>query len=85
MEGEATRLLDEPLLDRFLPAVQRLEMEPLRRNWMALVALAVVFLVAALVARQRRQPPWLLGVEAVIAGVIGVIMPVWGVVGGHAA
>lgn len=75
----ALLLLDKPLFDRFLPAVQRLKMEPLRWNWTALVALAVVFLVVALVARQRRQPPWLLGVEAVIAGVIGVIMPAWGV------
>lgn len=61
------------------PAFGRLEPGTLQRAWTVLVAIAVAFLVIAVVARQGRQPRWLLAVEGAIAGLIGVVVPVWGV------
>lgn len=72
-------LLVNPVFDGFVTAVQRMDMEPLRWKWTALVVIAVVFLAVALVARQPRQPPWLLGVEVGIAGLIGLVVPAWSV------
>lgn len=60
------------------PAFGRLEPASLQRAWAALVAIAVAFLVVAMVAREGRQSRWLLAVEGAIAGLIGAVVPVWG-------
>lgn len=49
----------------------------LQRAWTVLVAIAVAFLVVAM-AREGRQPRWLLAVEGAIAALIGAVVPVWG-------
>lgn len=60
------------------PAFSRLEPGTLQRAWTVLVAIAVAFLVVAMVARGGRQPRWLLAVEGAIAALIGAVVPVWG-------
>lgn len=77
----ALLLLSSPVFERHLSALQRVEMDRLQSTWTALVTIAVVFLIAAVIGRQQRQPLWLLVVEALLAGLIGLIgliVPAWG-------
>lgn len=45
--------------------------------WLVLVAVAIAFVAVAVTARDRRHPAWLLAIEGVIAGFIGLVMPLW--------
>lgn len=71
----------ESLWPRWSTAVRLLEYPALRWTWLALAALALAFLTVALLARGRRQPPWLLAAEGLVAAITAVVFLVPGALG----
>lgn len=66
-----------PLGFRFARAINTADYEAAVWPWLALVVTAVVFVAVASGARRSRHPPWLLAGEAVLAALMGLIMPAW--------
>lgn len=72
-------LVSQPLFSRYQRALQIVDFDRLAWFWTGLAAIVIGFLAVALAARRGRQPSWLLGVEAVVAALIGVVIPAWGI------
>jgi len=67
-------LLGPPLLT-FQRALMRAELPTAGRGWVVIAAVVLVFVVVALLGRTARHPPGILAVEAVVAGLLGLIPP----------
>lgn len=71
-------LLARPVLSRLLQMSQTANTEGLRWLALALVAIPLVFMGVVVVARRTRHPSWLLVVEGVLAALLGLVLPLWG-------
>lgn len=70
-------MLAGPAQARLRPALNALDIEAVRWPALALVALTAAFMVVVLVGRRIRHPAWLLVVEAILAGLLGLLLPLW--------
>lgn len=66
-----------PVGSRFTRAARSSAWEAAWWPWLVLLAVAIAFVAVAVTSRGRRHPTWLLAVESVIAGFIGLVMPLW--------
>lgn len=75
----ALLLVARPAQDRLLRASNTIDMDATEWPWLVLVAIPLVFMALALAARRTHHPPWLLTGEGVIAALLGLMLPLWGV------
>lgn len=78
----ALLLVAGPMTTRWTEAMRLIEYPALWWAWLALAAIALVFLLVAVLGRGRRTPAWLLAGEGLVAAVIAVTLLLPGFVGG---
>lgn len=78
----ALLLIAGPVTTRWTEAMTVNDYPALWWIWLALAAIALVFLIVAVLGRGRRTPAWLLAGEGLIAAVVTVTLLLPGFVGG---